>query len=435
MGDTPFVPTGEGGLVEIAFKASRYDPARTAMVPTYADIPSEALRGRVSEGTRYQVFCDDDVWKVRAKYPHRNNWTVLRGSMSGAEGKPRMRRVGIGRGGLLVHRLVALAIIGPPPTPERRLALHIDRREEDTEPDNGPGNLYWGTHPDNLADDVAKNGRALIGKRREIRGRVKDGDGDQWTLFARQDDAAEHLGVAQISISRAIGRSTGISSKKTGEKWIIEYVRMERVDPAERDIGMIVAPSATVPAPKDRRFVLRDGRTGEMKTTDFGDVPVGFAPYTNPYGYAMVAIGGVGKMLSRVMAERHMAAEIAEAERMNPGKKWAAGDFDVDHFDGDEGHNAIDNFRIVTKQDHNDKGARAVVEIDKETKLAVHGRRWKSVNEAVRRTELPYSSVYYSCTRGWEVGGEKREFMFEDDYARGGYGVDRVGRKRGRSGL
>lgn len=46
-----------------------------------------------------------------------------------------------------VHRLVALAFIGPPPF-EGALVLH----EDDEPTNNTPDNLYWGTHLENVFD-------------------------------------------------------------------------------------------------------------------------------------------------------------------------------------------------------------------------------------------------------------------------------------------
>jgi HNH endonuclease/NUMOD4 motif-containing protein len=46
-----------------------------------------------------------------------------------------------------VHRLVAQAFIGPAPF-DRAMVLHHD----DVPTNNTPGNLYWGTHAENVAD-------------------------------------------------------------------------------------------------------------------------------------------------------------------------------------------------------------------------------------------------------------------------------------------
>lgn len=54
----------------------------------------------------------------------------------------------------LVHRLVCLTFNGPPPSEDRRWALH---RDDDRE-HNRAGNLYWGTPQDNVTD-ARKNGK------------------------------------------------------------------------------------------------------------------------------------------------------------------------------------------------------------------------------------------------------------------------------------
>ncbi len=59
-----------------------------------------------------------------------------------------------------VHRLVAMAFIGPPPSPELAWVLHRD----DNPLNNAIENLYWGTSKDNAADRI-RHGTAVHGKR------------------------------------------------------------------------------------------------------------------------------------------------------------------------------------------------------------------------------------------------------------------------------
>ena len=58
----------------------------------------------------------------------------------------------------VVHRLVALAFVGPPP-PGKPLALHRNSKKWDCRPEN----IYWGDHADNARDrQVEHYGRARL---------------------------------------------------------------------------------------------------------------------------------------------------------------------------------------------------------------------------------------------------------------------------------
>lgn len=60
-----------------------------------------------------------------------------------------------------VHRLVAAAFLGPPPF-QGAFALHHD----DVPTNNRPGNLYWGTHQENLRDAKLNRKRPAPARKR-----------------------------------------------------------------------------------------------------------------------------------------------------------------------------------------------------------------------------------------------------------------------------
>lgn len=65
---------------------------------------------------------------------------------------------------VFIHRLMALAFIGPPPFP-RAIVLH----ENDIAGDNRVENLRWGSHQDNWTD-AQRNGIFVIGLERPCKG-------------------------------------------------------------------------------------------------------------------------------------------------------------------------------------------------------------------------------------------------------------------------
>jgi hypothetical protein len=93
------------------------------------------------------------------------------------------------RSWLTVHRLVAAAFIGPPPS-ARSLVRHLDGNRRN----NHRGNLAYGTHADN-AEDARRHGTLLVGSRvrsarlnegmvKEIRDRFAAGE-SRSSLMAR----------------------------------------------------------------------------------------------------------------------------------------------------------------------------------------------------------------------------------------------------------
>jgi hypothetical protein len=105
-----------------------------------------------------------------------------------------------------IHRMVALAFIGLPPSPDMIVCHKNDDRT-----DNRAENLEWGTQQHNAAtrEAIGKtsrgvgNGRALLTEDdvRAIRARYAAGGVSQWNL-------AFEYGVTQTAITRLILRKT-----------------------------------------------------------------------------------------------------------------------------------------------------------------------------------------------------------------------------------
>jgi hypothetical protein len=112
-----------------------------------------------------------------------------------------------------VHKLVALAYIGPPPTPGSEV-----RHRNGDRSNNDADNLLWGSRADNAADMVA-HGQSLRGEKHHsaklsttdvhrIRSMLRDGE--------TQEHVAHTFGVSQVLISLIKrGRAWGWLSEKT----------------------------------------------------------------------------------------------------------------------------------------------------------------------------------------------------------------------------
>ena len=106
----------------------------------------------------YEVSSHGRVRRAKAHLPHLA-WRVGL-ILKGNNIKGRYVQVELNGKGLLVHRLVAMAFIGPAPSPEA-VVMHID---EDAELFNAVWNLKWGTSKENIDDWVAKK-RTLAGEK------------------------------------------------------------------------------------------------------------------------------------------------------------------------------------------------------------------------------------------------------------------------------
>ena len=114
------------------------------------------------------------------------------------------------QGLFLVHRLVALAFIGPPPDGMTE-AMHLDNNPSN----NTPENLKWGTHADNMAMDRGnnhahkgsdnKNSKLSIEDVTRIIEQYRSRTGHQW---GRRKLAAE-LGVSEHQIGNIATRKEG----------------------------------------------------------------------------------------------------------------------------------------------------------------------------------------------------------------------------------
>ena len=376
--------------VAVDFPKTRYDPARTLEIPEWGNLP-------VNIHPRAQVHHDNGRgWPGSVRYMRSNGkkWTYTNGSLKGAGGSSRMRRFNIGKTQYGRHKLVLTSFCGEP-VGERTVPCHIAARRIDEEPDDRVSNLYWGTNSDNMADDVEKKGRALVGNQRAFRGRPYGVE--EWSSFEAIRVAVEVTGAAQTTISSAL--RTG---KRVGkEKWELEYVHL---DVRCVELKMFADREGAT------KFATSDGRVGENKKTKNGIVRVQVPLNTDASGYILTMFAGKLMRLHRVIALLFMRREIDAKvfETRIPFEK-----LQVDHVDGVKNNNHRDNLRIVTAQEHNSKHARAVLALD-ENRVPT-GERWDSTNSAGRANCIDPSIIYGVCIgRGKTAGG--RLYCFEEEY-------------------
>ena len=101
-----------------------------------------------------------------------------------------------------VHRLVAFAYLGPPPTPNQKLVNHRDLDKGN----NSVRNLEWVSPAENVIDFYSKSVAETRTSAKPVWSRPHGAD-DRWTRHDSMARAAHELGVGRRDISRCIRRS------------------------------------------------------------------------------------------------------------------------------------------------------------------------------------------------------------------------------------
>ena len=115
-----------------------------------------------------------------------------------------------------VHRLVALAFLGPPPSENHTMVMHIDSNSANNRADN----LEWVTPSENSqhAHDTNAERKSSAPKRsKPVLGR-RHGSEEEWVEYASGTAAARALGLKRVSVSACCRGK----QKRTGEyefKW------------------------------------------------------------------------------------------------------------------------------------------------------------------------------------------------------------------------
>jgi hypothetical protein len=354
-------------MVVERFEKTRYDDEEIKIIPEWADLPEEY--GSVSGRKRQIHFASgrgyDGVMRTETKAGS-FVWTYANGYLISEDSKPTSRRMNVNNKTVDASRLVAFGFLQKPEESSGRdIVCHIISRKPGEEPNNDANNLYFGTYKDN-ADDDTRAGRPKKSLRRPFLGR-KRGETD-WMRFETQEEAAECIDVDRATISYALkhGWLTG------KDKWELKW---EEMDLLGVDIARISDEEG------ENRFVTSDGRYGEFMKIGDSTCPVEIYLETNPYGYVNnVRVSGKSVVFHRLVFERFKKEEIEEKMRIT-GLDWS--ELQVDHINGIKTDNRVENLRVVTQQEHNDKHAMAVLEVDEEG-IPIKGCRWKSYGEAGR---------------------------------------------------
>lgn len=273
-------------------------------------------------------------------------------TLHGVSGKARMVRAMIEGKSYLRHRLIALAKDGTADgiakfrSGHKNPVLHGKRRAEDARPDDRPENVRFGTHEENRTDPGNKKPRAYASGHPVTLTNTATGETE---TFASVFATAAFLGSNPGSLRHYLNGTNGVKNMPRYEEegtWDAAYDGFE-LPGAVR----LVRARAELYLSRERpNQMFRKLPNGTFAVTEFE---------RTAHGYMRVrVVGGWMAMLHRLVVETLEPGAFAAKLAANPG--LSERDLQVDHIDGDNGNNAIENLRVVTRAEHARKHAFAI---------------------------------------------------------------------------
>jgi hypothetical protein len=220
-----------------------------------------------------------------------------------------------------------------------------------------------------------------------------------------------------VTINNAIKDGKTKKNKK-GDMWIFKRFSNMELGPDEEFWPLTRDPEAR----GIWRFFTSLGRTGEIMTTKKrddendtlarrkkldggvlvlreGETMCEFFPGSIGHGYKRIKIEETKEMLHRVMFEI-ARPELIAAKVAATGIPWK--DLIVDHIiaanveNGELQDNRLDNLQVLTEQEHQDKNAKPIVEIDANG-IRIPGQSWISASEASRELSIHQGNISAVC--------------------------------------
>ena len=271
-------------------------------------LPPEGLKGRKS-----------GCWQVSSEGRCRN----CRGTIShGTSSLSGYREVGICGRKFKVHRLVAYAFLGPPPSEAAWQVNHIDGNCSNNRKDN----LEWASHSENVRHSFATNpSRGNSGPSLARPVMIRHVGSEKWTRFSSIKLAAEAMSQPCETVRRRCHRNSQVD----GYEYKFAPVRQVNL-PGEEWRPMI--------DPRSGRFVR--GRMvsslGRIKSKA-GHISFG---YVQKDGYVSTKIL-MGSKTRSELVHRLVAASFL-------GPPPSPEHSHINHKDGNKSNNAVENLEYVT---------------------------------------------------------------------------------------
>eukprot|EP00930_Biecheleria_cincta_P071683 TRINITY_DN59149_c0_g1_i1.p1 TRINITY_DN59149_c0_g1~~TRINITY_DN59149_c0_g1_i1.p1 ORF type:complete len:395 (+),score=8.37 TRINITY_DN59149_c0_g1_i1:69-1253(+) len=285
-----------------------------------------------------------------------------------------------------VHRLVARAFLGPPPSPDR---IQVNHKDGD-KGNNRVGNLEYVNHSENVRHSFATNAnRRCSGKAHAKPLRFRPTASMLWSHAPSFRQAAMQMGVTNSAVSQSLAKRNGFCRgyelQLIGDNTAIQdECWRDAVDP---NSGSIIP----------LRQVSSHGRVKSAR----GLVSFG---YETSSGYFATTLKIEGKSKTFYVHRLVIASFV--------GPSPSNGMWHVHHTDGSRGNNHLDNLEYVTPSQNvlyslamntgrNCRGqlqAKAV--LCREIKLGAPWTHFSSISEAARSLNLHVGSIS-RCCRGF----------------------------------
>ena len=238
----------------------------------------------------------------------------------------------IGRQKFYVHRLVACAFLGPPPTEEHWQVNHIDGCRSN----NHLSNLQYATPSQNSRHSWARGARhGLRGRRKPVLGRMCGAE--TWSSFPSQTEAARSLGLSASQVSRCCTH-VDVKCRKNGTWYEFMFV----------DTSWVRQKGEADELWEDAKYPGKSGvdsipgmmisSHGRVCSTSARGICVTLGS-RRPDGYLSVCRAGRFLMVHRLVAASFY------------GQPQSAG-MHVNHIDGHPGNNRLSNLEYATPSEN-----------------------------------------------------------------------------------
>ena len=262
-------------------------------------------------------------WQVSSCGRVRNTFGVIsRGSIQGCGYRRVLLTTLFGQKSFLVHRLVAYAFHGLPPTPQ-----HVVNHKDFDRANNCIENLEYVTHTENVQHAVSAGklrGRTLC---KAVRARLAGDPSGMWHYFSSSQDAALAAGVCATSVSKCCHGK--IASCKGSE---FQFVVPPDL-PGERWVEAVCSHTGAI--------------ISDCKVSSLGRIhgPAGSKTYgwSQAAGYRSFRLNGKTQFIHRVV----ICSFLGRASLVN--KHCLV---EVHHEDGNKANNRIENLRVVTRSEN-----------------------------------------------------------------------------------
>lgn len=427
--------------VIIDVPAHNGDPSRRFVAREWAPLPHGIFRNDAELHIEIHAV-NANNWPnpdwpspVRIWRPSKGKWEYIPGSPSTRHpDKPWYRVFRIEGSSQYLQRLVLIAHDRLPR--DNEVARHIVDVPNGEYGDDSLANLKWGTVAQNRRDTPRAGN--TTSKARPFRGKILDDPafarrdkGSDWIIFRTLQDGETRTNIPWTHINYSL-RTGKPRRGKDKVLWIFERFSSMELEDGEEWAALTHNPSAC----NTWRFCTSLGRVGEIVTTRRriagdsihtrrgddgtsivlreGETICEVFPAGDGHGYKVILVDGKQEYLSRIVVELLRPEWMHRLDASGNQIPW--GELDVDHIiaadveSGGTHDDSLTNLSVKTRQEHRDKNAKAVVELDARGHR-LPGRAWISIAAASRALEIDSGSISAVCNKKNKYAGG-RVFAF-----------------------